>query len=161
MPQWLTPVIFWLFSIVRSRRERSPFLARSRTRDHNLHQRARIRIAHTKFSPELAHPLAHAFQTDPDPVGPQLRRFLRQSLAVIPHHNQDAVLLVAEDHPTSARLRMPEDVGQSLLHNPENRGLQLGTQTRKVSRLEIEQDINATSFAGSFYVPSQRRRESR
>jgi hypothetical protein len=53
---------------------------------------------------------------------------------------------------------MTEDIGESFLHNAEDRSFNLAGQPGKISRLYIERGVDAAPFGEAVGVPCERRK---
>src|SRR5512132_2046716 len=109
-------------------------------------------VADAKFSAKFLGSLPHPLKSDSDTVRPQIHDLVRESLAVITHHDNYPALFLTHDNPTLAGLRMAKDVGQGFLYDAKDRGLHVHDKSGELLRLDIERDVDPAALVYAVQV---------
>src|SRR5579863_2069876 len=134
-------------------------LMHHRTAGGNYHfdQCTWIRVDNVQLTTEFSSALFYAANSDADTVGLQFRDSFPYALAIVAHADKCLAFLLIQGDPNSVGLGMPENVGQSFLHNSKNGRLQLRRQTRKLLWLHFKFRLDAAALVEAIQVPGDSR----
>jgi hypothetical protein len=104
-------------------------------RNSDLYKCARIGVSQPQFPAKFFHPLAHS--ADANAARLQFHNWVFDPFAIISYHNHHMAFSLRKGDPRFLRSRMPIDIGESLLNDTEDGGLQLGSKSREVGWLGI------------------------
>src|ERR1700674_545095 len=125
-------------------------------RNDDFDERTGICVGHSQIPAELFGTLPHACQTDAQTAGSHLLNLPIDSPAIVTNLDHHLIFLLTQRNPSLIRLRMPEDVGQSLLYDAEDRSFQIGCEPWKISGLYLQRCHNTTPLRQPIEIPPNR-----
>src|SRR5579863_4523088 len=124
--------------------------------DDNLDDRARVGIRQSQAASQFVHALSHSADTHPNALRTQLNHLFLDSLSIIADCDHEVPFPFVQTHRSVARSGVPEDVGERLLDDPEDGGLQVWSETAQVEGIDLQVNFNSAALGKPFQVPAQR-----
>src|SRR5215472_5604137 len=123
--------------------------------DDDFNDCTRVRICQSQAAAQLGDALSHTSNANPNAVRAKLDNVVPNSLAIVAHDHDDLSLGLFQTDSTVMRSGMPEHVGQGFLNHSKNGSFQIGLETTKIGRFDLELNINSTSLRQSLQKPAE------